>query len=80
MANLDQYLQTNRAAFEDQLCELLRIPSVSTDGQFAGEVAKAGQWVADQFKFLLVLVMALMTVLTSTTQLALVKLVMLELK
>jgi succinyl-diaminopimelate desuccinylase len=49
MANLDQYLQTNRAAFEDQLCELLRIPSVSTDGQFAGEVAKAGQWVADQF-------------------------------
>ena len=50
MASLDEYLQANRESFEDQLCELLRIPSVSTDSQYAGDVATAGQWVADQFK------------------------------
>ena len=50
MTNLDDYLDANQQAFEDQLFELLRIPSVSTDPQFANEVARAGDWVANQFR------------------------------
>src|SRR5688500_18578188 len=33
--------------FEDELCELLRIASVSADSQFHGEVRRAAQWVGD---------------------------------
>lgn len=50
MTPLDDYLAAHRDEFEEQLCELLRIPSVSTDPAFASDVQRAGQWVADQFK------------------------------
>lgn len=50
MSNLDEYLAENRQRCEDDLCELLRIPSVSTDSQFKDDVLRAGQWVADQFE------------------------------
>ena len=32
MADLDQYLEEHHDRFEEELCQLLRIPSVSTDG------------------------------------------------
>ncbi|MEZ6112316.1 MAG: dipeptidase [Pirellulaceae bacterium] len=50
MPNLEAYLAENATRFEDDLCELLRIPSVSTDSQFAGDVRRAGQWVADHLR------------------------------
>ncbi|MCA9206156.1 MAG: peptidase M20, partial [Planctomycetales bacterium] len=50
MPNLEAYLAENATRFEDDLCELLRIPSVSTDSQFAGDVRQAGQWVADHLR------------------------------
>ena len=49
MDDIDAYLQQNREAFEDQLCELLAIPSVSADTKFHGEVRRAAEWVAWQF-------------------------------
>ncbi len=46
---IEQYLTDHRARNENELFELLRMASVSTDSQYAAEVAKAGNWVADQF-------------------------------
>lgn len=50
MPTLDEYLQIHRADFEEDLCQLLRIPSVSTDDQYKDSVRQAGQWVAQQFR------------------------------
>ena len=50
MAELDRYLEEHRGRFEEELCELLRIPSVSTDGLHQAEIHQAAQWVADQFR------------------------------
>jgi succinyl-diaminopimelate desuccinylase len=50
MSDLDQYLVEHRDRFEDELCELLRIPSVSTDGQHQAEIRQAGTWIRDQFR------------------------------
>ncbi|MCU0958490.1 MAG: dipeptidase [Pirellulaceae bacterium] len=50
MAELDRYLVEQRERFEDELCELLRIASVSTDGQHAAEIRQAGEWVAAQLR------------------------------
>ncbi len=52
MADLDQYLNEQRADFEEQLCDLLRIASVSTDGLHQDEIRQAGQWVAGQLESL----------------------------
>lgn len=48
MNTITEYLESNRSAAEAELFELLRIPSVSTDSQFANDVKKAGHWVADK--------------------------------
>ena len=48
MADLDRYLVEQRERFEDELCELLRIPSVSTGKLHQAEIRQAGQWVANQ--------------------------------
>lgn len=50
MSKLDAYLESNQATFQDELFELLRMDSVSTDPQYKGSVAEAGNWVANQFK------------------------------
>lgn len=52
MANLDEYLASNAGRFEDELCELLRIPSVSADSKHKADVRRAGQWVLKQFQSL----------------------------
>ena len=48
MATLEEYLETNRPTFEQDLFELLRIPSVSADPAFHDQVLEAGRWVAQQ--------------------------------
>lgn len=43
--NLDQYLTSHRGQFEDDLCELLRIASVSADRKHAADCRAAADWV-----------------------------------
>lgn len=50
MPDFDAYLDENRPRFESDLCDLLRIASISTDGQYQGDVLQAGQWVAEHFR------------------------------
>ncbi|MGO8690917.1 MAG: dipeptidase [Thermoguttaceae bacterium] len=49
MATIDEYLTTQSSRFEEELCEFLRIASVSADPQRRGEIQRAAAWVADQF-------------------------------
>ncbi|MBL9080428.1 MAG: dipeptidase [Planctomycetales bacterium] len=49
-AAVDQYLAENAAAFEEQLCQLLRIPSVSAQSTHKGDIRAAAEWVAGQFR------------------------------
>ncbi len=50
MNDIDDYLDENSDRFEQELCELLRIPSVSADSAHRDDVRQAAEWVADQFK------------------------------
>ncbi|HTM55807.1 MAG TPA: peptidase M20, partial [Pirellulales bacterium] len=52
MDNLDAYLEQNRERFERELCELIRIPSVSADTTHRKDVRKAAEWVAAQLEAL----------------------------
>ena len=52
MPALETYLEQHAAAFEDDLCELLRIPSVSADSRHRADVRRAAEWVAGQFRSL----------------------------
>jgi acetylornithine deacetylase/succinyl-diaminopimelate desuccinylase-like protein len=49
---IDDYLKAHTERFERELCELLRIPSVSADPQRRGDVRRAADWVAEQFRTL----------------------------
>ncbi|MHB8862727.1 MAG: dipeptidase [Pirellulaceae bacterium] len=48
MQELDQYLAAHRDRFEAELCEWLRIASVSTDKLHQAEIRQAGEWVTRQ--------------------------------
>jgi acetylornithine deacetylase/succinyl-diaminopimelate desuccinylase-like protein len=48
MENLQSYLDTNKQRFLDELLDLLRIPSVSADPKFAGDVKRAAEFVKQQ--------------------------------
>ena len=50
LPDFERYLDDHRQQFEDDLCELLRIPSVSTDSQHTQEIRRAGQWVTDHLR------------------------------
>ena len=50
MNALDDYLAAHRQPFEQQLFELLRIPSISADSSHRPDVARAAEWVAAQFR------------------------------
>ncbi len=45
-----EYAHANGEAFRQQLHELIRIPSVSADSQFAGEVRRAAEWLAAELR------------------------------
>jgi acetylornithine deacetylase/succinyl-diaminopimelate desuccinylase-like protein len=49
MADIDAYLAENRERFEEELCQLLRIPSVSAHAAREQDMRRAAQWVADDF-------------------------------
>jgi len=50
MTDISEYLKSHEAAFEDDLCELLRIPSVSTDSNHKADIRRAAEWMADHFR------------------------------
>jgi len=49
MTAIDEYLTENRDAFEDDLCQLLRIPSISADRAYREELLRAARWLHDSF-------------------------------
>lgn len=50
MQAIEAYLTDHRQQFEDDLCEFLRIASVSADAGCRGEAQRAAQWVATQLR------------------------------
>jgi succinyl-diaminopimelate desuccinylase len=52
MPKIDDYLTQHARRFEEDLCELLRIPSVSADSRHRADVRRAADWVAGQFRSL----------------------------
>jgi succinyl-diaminopimelate desuccinylase len=50
MDDIDSYLAEHGNEAEDKLCEVLRIPSISADAARDGDVRKAAEWVAGQFR------------------------------
>jgi acetylornithine deacetylase/succinyl-diaminopimelate desuccinylase-like protein len=50
MSQLDDYLKQQSNRHEQELCELLRIASVSADSAHRDDVRKAAEWVASQFR------------------------------
>jgi succinyl-diaminopimelate desuccinylase len=49
MTELDRYLAANAAKFEAELCDFLRIASVSANPAHKADIATAAEWVAKQF-------------------------------
>jgi acetylornithine deacetylase/succinyl-diaminopimelate desuccinylase-like protein len=47
---LSKYIESHRDAHLQELCELLRIPSVSTKSEHKGDIEKAANWVADKLR------------------------------
>ncbi|HRX80122.1 MAG TPA: dipeptidase, partial [Pirellulaceae bacterium] len=52
MDDIEQYLEQHREAFEGDLCDLLRIPSVSADSRHRDDMRQAAKWVFGQFESL----------------------------
>jgi succinyl-diaminopimelate desuccinylase len=52
MPEIDDYLTKNARRFEDELCDLLRIASVSADSRHKADVRRAAEWVLAQFQSL----------------------------
>ncbi len=50
MSDIKQYIEQNKQRFLDELFELLRIPSVSADSAYTGDVAKAAEFVAQSMR------------------------------
>ncbi len=45
-----EYIRANSGRFLEELKDFLRIPSISTDPERAGDVMRAAQWVADKLR------------------------------
>ena len=50
MENTQEFINTNMQRFLDELFDLLKIPSVSADTKFKGDVLKAAEFLADKLK------------------------------
>lgn len=49
---VEEFLRANSQRFENDLCELLRIPSISADPAYQDQVRRAAQWVAGRLNAL----------------------------
>ncbi len=50
MSTWKEYLEDNESSYLDELCEFLRIPSISSLPEHADDVRQAAEWVADRLK------------------------------
>jgi acetylornithine deacetylase/succinyl-diaminopimelate desuccinylase-like protein len=50
MPTVDEYLESQKQQFEQDLFELLKIPSVSADSKHAPDIRHAAEWVAGQLR------------------------------
>ncbi len=50
MSTIEQYLEAEQRRFEEELFQFLRIPSISADPAYRGDVQRAAEWVHDQFQ------------------------------
>jgi acetylornithine deacetylase/succinyl-diaminopimelate desuccinylase-like protein len=50
MSRWEEYLKANEARPVEQLLDLLRIPSFSTDPEYASDVRRAAEWVAERLR------------------------------
>lgn len=48
MTAIDDYVRSHREAFEEELFDFLRIPSISTDSRHAQDVRRCAEWVAER--------------------------------
>jgi len=49
MPTVEEFINSQAEQFEEDLCELLRIPSISTDPAYRGEMPRAAGWIAQRF-------------------------------
>ena len=49
MDEIEKYLKEHAAQFEDELCALLRIPSISAEPDHQADMQRAAEWVAERF-------------------------------
>lgn len=47
---MEKYIQKNKDKFIDELLSLLKIPSISTDAQYAPELRRTAEFVRDRLK------------------------------
>lgn len=52
MSNVQEYIESNKENFKEELFELLRIPSVSTDSSHKGDVRKAAEFLKNNLEAL----------------------------
>jgi acetylornithine deacetylase/succinyl-diaminopimelate desuccinylase-like protein len=52
MPTLDEYLDEQAPRFEEELCQLLRIPSISAMSAHKQDIRRAAEWVLKQFQSL----------------------------
>jgi len=52
MAAIDQYLAAQAQRFEEELCDLLRIASISADPAYDDQIRRAADWIASRLKSL----------------------------
>jgi acetylornithine deacetylase/succinyl-diaminopimelate desuccinylase-like protein len=50
MQNIKEYVEANKQRFLDELFDLLRLPSVSADPKFKGDVEKTAEFVAQKLR------------------------------
>ncbi len=50
MTDIHAYLAAHEGVFQEDLCQWLRIPSVSTDSDHQADVGRAAEWLADHFR------------------------------
>lgn len=48
MSPIDLYLEAEASRFEEELCALLKIPSISADSDYRDDIGRAADWVAAQ--------------------------------
>ncbi len=49
LQNIEKFLEENRDRFEEELCDLLKIPSVSTDSNHTGDMRTTAEWLRSRF-------------------------------